>query len=177
LYTYYYTRLVQRMREFGMSNPMNHLNDIVAKIYFFLLYVNKENGKTKGIRCYESARIFYNVLKAFGHDVIVVNGGYIQSKNNRMRHSWVEKIVDCYGTTLLIETVPHLFYDLEFAELLKKMIIPPNDTRREKYEAINNEDFLEVLRHYGENIDSQLIEKLSLSILHYLQNEKENSTE
>jgi hypothetical protein len=56
------------------------------------------------------------------------------------------------------------------------MIIPPNDTRREKYAVINNEDFLEVLRHYGENIDSQLIDKLSLSILRYLQNEKQNLT-
>lgn len=146
---------------------MTDLRKDIAKIYLLLLKIReKETGKIAGVRCYESARIFYNVLKAFGYDVELVNGRYILPEKDGMRHSWVEQIVDCYGTSLLIETTPHLFFpDLNFQELVEKMVISPNDSRRKKYETIRDDDFLQILKHYGESIDSQLIENYSSLII------------
>jgi len=152
---------------------LNYLKRDVARIYSELLKMNKKDGEIIGVRCYESARIFYNVLKTFGYNVEVVNGGYALSDNDNMRHSWVEQIVDCYGTSILIETTPHLFFhDLPFKELVEKMVIPPSDKRREKYKSLGNETFLQVLKAYNEETNEDLIENYSSKLIEFFEKMK-----
>lgn len=159
----------------GKCKSVNELKKDVARIYWTLLKMHKTNGKIIGVRCFESARIFYNVLKRLGYEVEVVNGGCALSDNDNMRHSWVEQIVDCYGTSILIETTPHLFHDLLFQELVEKMIIPPDDERRKKYEFVEDETFLQVLKAYDEEIDEDLIENYSSVLVEFFEKMKKKA--
>lgn len=157
----------------GEYKSVEDLKKDVAKIYCVLLKMNKTNGKIKGVRCLESARIFYNVLKTLGYNVEVVNGGYVLSDKEKMRHSWVEQIVGYYGTSILIETTPHLFFpDLNCKELVEKMVILPNDERRKKYEFVGDELFLQVLKNYEEKINEKLIENYSSTIIEFFEKMK-----
>ena len=157
----------------GKCKSVKDLKKDVAKIYWTLLKMEETDGKIKGVRCYESARIFYNVLKKLGYNVEVVNGGYVLSDNEKMRHSWVEQIVDCYGTSILIETTPHLFFpNLNFEELVEKMVIPPNDERRKKYKSLGDETFLQVLKAYDEEINEDLIENYSSTLIKFFEKMK-----
>ena len=157
----------------GKCKSVEDLKKDVTRIYYVLLKIRETNGKINGVRCYESARIFYNVLKTLGYNVEVVNGGYALSGNDNMRHSWVEQIVDCYGTSILIETTPHLFFhDLKFEELVEKMVILPNDKRRKKYKSLGDETFLQVLKAYDEEINEDLIENYSSTLIEFFEKMK-----
>ena len=158
----------------GKYKSVKDLKKDVAKIYWALLKMKETNGKIKAVRCHESARIFYNVLKTLGYNVEVLNGGYVLSDNEQMRHSWVEQIVDCYGTSILIETTPHLFFpDLNGKELIEKMVIPPNDERRKKYKSLGDETFLQVLEAYDEEINGDLVENYSSTLIDFFEKMKQ----
>jgi len=98
-------------------NKHRSLKRDTAKIYWCMRKLNPSHG----VRCHESARIFCNVLTNLGYRVEVMYGGYLIPDGKRMQHSWVENIVDVYGTSFLIETTPHLFFpDLPFREIIEK---------------------------------------------------------
>ena len=147
-------------------NKYCSLKKDVAKIYWCMLKLNTSHG----VRCHESARIFCNVLRSLEYRVEVMHGGYLLPDRQRMQHSWVENIMDVYGTSLLVETTPHLFFpDLSFREIIEKMIILPNDTRRKKYETVSSDLFFQVLNKKGiEKIDEQIIKVYSSTIIQLL---------
>lgn len=147
----------------------------VAQIYWLVLNLGRKTPKkVKAVRCHESVRIFYNVLKKLGYEVEIVNGGCLFSNGKEMAHSWLEYMIDCYGTSLLIETTPHLFFpDLSYTELICKMVIPPDDERRRRYHTIPDNLFFQVLKQRGdENIDEQLIKRYSTSIIRLMRSLK-----
>ena len=145
----------------------------VAEIYWLILKLQKTNNGLKGIRCYESARIFYNILKELGYKVEIVNGGYILSDEKQMRHSWVEQIIDDYGTSQIIETTPHLFFPkLTFKELVGKMVISPDDEGGAKYCPISDDLFRKILEEYQVIIEEQLVERYSSKIIQMILNKK-----
>jgi hypothetical protein len=155
--------------------PVENLRKHVAQIYLLLLSLHRNStDNIKAVRCHESARIFYEVLKDLGYRVEVVNGGYSLSKKNRMQHSWVESVIDVYGTRLLIETAPHLFFPkLSFEELVGKMMIPPDDERRQKYFPVEDYLFLQVLKKRGvKDVDVDLVKSDSTLILKALNERK-----
>lgn len=143
-------------------NRYSSLKRDTAKIYLYMLKLSSSHG----VRCHESARIFYNILSSLGYRVEVMHGGYSLPDGQRMQHSWVENIVDVYGTSVLIETTPHLFFsDLTLKEIIEKMIVLPNDGRRQRYEVVRDDLFFQVLKKKGiESIDKELIEDYTSKI-------------
>jgi len=53
------------------------------------------------------------------------------------------------------------------------MIIPPNDERRQRYEAVSTDLFFQVMKKKGiENVDEQLIEVYSSTIIQSFRRKK-----
>jgi len=155
--------------------PAENLKKHVVQIYLLLLDLHRDStGHVKAIRCHESARIFCEVLRELGFKVEVVNGGYLLSEKKGMQHSWVEFAIDYYGTCLLIETVPHLFFPkLSLEELVAKMVILPDDERWQKYCLVEDDIFSEVLKKRRiKNVDMKLVRNYSALILRTLSKRK-----
>ena len=164
----------------GKCKRKNDLEKDVAQIYWLILNLGrtqkkgKAPEKVKAVRCHESVRMFYNVLKNHGYRVEIVNGGYSLTDENMMQHSWVEYLVDDYGTSLIIETTPHLFFqDLSSEERVDKMVILPDDERRQKYHPLQDDLFFEVLkRRRVKKINEQLVKDYTSLITRLINRKK-----
>ena len=153
---------------------MDKLRRDIARIYFLLCNLRRISPqKVKAVRCHESAGIFCDVLRNLGYSVELVNGCYLLhdlSNGEGMQHSWVEMIIEPYGGMLLIETTPHVFFpELTFEELVDKMVIPPNDARKQRYIPLEDELFFRILEQLGiKSVDRLVIRYYSSLIIEKL---------
>lgn len=115
--------------------------------------------------CHVGAGVFYNVLKKFGHKVEVVRGYYSSPhlrNGKRIQHSWVENIIEPYGLSKIIETVPEqMFPELSPEEQASNTIVLPDDEKRNRYDSMLESIMKEVLRKSNVCIDEKRTQHLS----------------
>ena len=109
------------------------------------------------------------MLTAIGNkDIEVVDGRFVDSNNVGMTHSWVEKIFDQVGGSVLIETTPQnqLIYPIsDVSSFVDKMVILPSDSKRSKYEPWDEKTILEYLKQKNQTLDIEQIKHFSELII------------
>ena len=147
-----------------------NLEHDVSMVFLAILHYNFDSF----LRCHESARIFYNVLKKYGYNVAVVDGFYIYNER-KMLHSWV-KLVDLRGTKI-IETMPQQVFPKLLAEVpSKSLVVSPDDERFTRYHPAPPNIFWESCEMRNLRIDENLVKRLSEEIFHAIEKASVNKT-
>lgn len=111
------------------------------------------------LRCHESARIFYNILRRYGYNVSVVDGFYVHN-GKKLLHSWVEftNLLE----TKIIETTPQQVFPQLFAKKpSQSLVIPEDDERFPRYYPLSNDEFSEECKIENVQIDENQVRHLS----------------
>jgi hypothetical protein len=164
---------VQKRLENNTPDWLKKLRKDVLTVYWSLDEIDRiEHGKSLGLRCHESARVFQNILLELGNENIeVIDGRFVNLNNKGMTHSWVEKIFDSIGSSVLIETTPNnpfIYPVIDKSDIIEKMVILPWDKRISRYEPSDTKIILDYIKQKNEPLKVKQIEDLIEKIIAYL---------
>ena len=164
---------MQKRLENNTPDWLKKLRKDVLTVYWSLDEIDRiEHGKSLGLRCHESARVFQNILLELGNENIeVIDGRFVNLNNKGMTHSWVEKIFDSIGSSVLIETTPNnpfIYPVIDKSDIIEKMVILPWDKRISRYEPSDTKIILDYIKQKNEPLKVKQIEDLIEKIIAYL---------